>query len=869
MAFTRSSRKLAAACLLVLFSVMAHAGSTFTWSGAVNDWDWTDCGNYAGDIGSLPADGDEVELPAGTQVYVTNAASYAVVKNLKRIRPLAKDVVANFFVEEGSSETINCAFNYSGKDGNSSHRRFGILRKIGKGTLSLDSHKTDYVKSGLRDYTAGLLAEEGCLVLMPSKSTSDNARYGSLIVSNAATVVLSPGGDASFYGLYGDGTITNGSSSANLAVGDTELTPTETQEFSGRICGDIRWYSDGRIMLTGTNNVMRSANGFSASGNAGKGEAGPGVTGLLKLGNSGEPSSAGVTAGGLVTRGNGGGFLYLGKGEESDLGFTVWDCSSGPSFFDAGAFGGLKLSGGLSTSAGTANQMLFVLAGTNQVPVEWSGEVLFRTGNCSFHITKRGTGAWWLRSAASHMHGVFAVENGTLMFDSIAPAGTDCSLGCADVLKEAICGAPKDLPDVPYAFALGTETTEGALEYKGTEDVVCSTRPISLFGKGRLVNSTTNGFDFAGISSKTNVEGTLTLDGAADSGANVLRELTDGDGMTSLVKDGEGTWTLADTNGSFSGSVIVRKGTLRISAPAYTWYRWTIRKANAGEVQVWNFGLYDANDDLQSGGLVRVSSFAQLQPGTCLEYSDSGFDVAQTASHVDSLFADSVKRWWGWTKDGRSVVTNDESTWMHAYMRLPQGANPVTSYDFINSRFSGRNILAYTLYGSADGESWDELDVVDSVGGNNQYWYFGGGYKPSGTTEEVAAAISHHEGGRAINAYPQVLARPFAKSSGVQVAAGATLEATGCGAELSSLVVDMAGMGTIRNFTLPKNGTIEVLSGSKAEGDLPGTYENVVGLENVRNWTVKINGKIKTGASVTYVNGKLQLIRSGLMLIVR
>lgn len=844
-------------------------GETYTWSGAVNDWNWAEPGNYAGGSGNLPADGDEVELPAGTQVYVTNAASYAVVRNLKRIRPLAKDVVANFFVGEDASETVNCAFNYFGKDSIAMHRRYGTLRKIGKGTLALDSLNSDYVKSGQRDYYACLLAEEGTLVLMPSKPTSNvNARYGSLVVSNAATVVLSPGGDATFCGLYGDGTITNGTASASLNATDTAQTPTETQEFSGRICGDIRWYSSARILLTGTNNVMRSSNGFSVSENNGSGESGPGVTGLLKLGNLGEASSAGVTEGGLVTRGGGGGFLYLGKGESSDLSLTVWECIAGPSFFDAGATGGLKLSGNLNTSAGTSVQDLFVLTGDNAVPVEWNGTVHYRAGNCSFHITKRGTGAWWLRSAASHMHGVFAVENGTLMFDSIAPAGTDCSLGCADVLREPICGVPAELPAVPYAFTLGTATTEGALEYKGAADAVCSTRPISLFGKGRLVNSTTNGFDFAGVSSKTDVEGTLTLDGAAGSGANVLRELTDGDGTTSLVKEGSGTWTLADTNGSFSGSVVVKEGTLRVGVPAYAWYRWSIRAAGGGTtVQVWNFGLYDSENDSQSGGLVRVSSLDDLRPGTCLEYSDSGFSSAQSATHVDNLFADSIKRWWGW--GSTAVDVNDESTWLHAYMHLPEGANPVVSYDFINSRFSGRNLTAYTLYGSTDGVNWDELDKVDSVGGSNQYWYFNGGAMPSGTAEEVAAALAHHECGKTIKAYPAELIRPFAKASGVQVAAGATLEATGCGAELSSLVVDTAGMGTIRNFTLPENGTIEILSETKPGGDLPGTYENVTGLENVGNWTVKINGTVKPGATVEYVNGKLRLYLPGSVLIVR
>lgn len=869
-------RKAGVAIVAAALSAAATAGGeTYTWSGAVNDWNWAEPGNYAGGSGDLPADGDEVELPAGTQVYVTNAASYAVVRNLKRIRPLAKDVVANFFVGEDASETVKCAFNYFGKDSIATHRRYGTLRKIGKGTLALDSLNSDYVKSGYRDYYACLLAEEGTLVLMPSKPTSNaNARYGSLVVSNAATVVLSPGGDASFCGLYGDGTITNGTASANLNATDTAQTPTETQEFSGRICGDIRWYSSARILLTGTNNVMRASNGFSTCENNGRGESGPGVTGLLKLGNLGEASSAGVTESGLVTRGGGGGFLYLGKGESSGLNMTVWECSAGPSFFDAGATGGLKLSGNLNTCPGTDVQDLFVLTGDNAVPVEWSGTVQYRTGDCSYHITKRGTGAWWLRSAASHMHGVFAVENGTLMFDSIAPAGTDCSLGCADVLREPICGVPAELPAVPYAFTLGTATTEGALEYKGAADAVCSTRPISLFGKGRLVNSTTNGFDFAGVSSKTDVEGTLTLDGAAGSGANVLRELTDGDGTTSLVKEGSGTWTLADTNGSFSGSVVVKEGTLIVGAPTYTWYKWEIRQndgdASTSYVQAYHFGLYDENNNRQNAFLEQAASVSALLPGTCIATAPRGYANYNSSTPVVNLFVDTVARWGGKLKDAAIISPEDDTTWISVYMRLPSGAKPIASYDWGYSNANPhRKVKAYALFGSIDGVSWDKLDTVDSIDAvGDKRWFFAMGYA-TGTEAEVAAAINHHEGGKSINAYPQVVARPFAKSSGVQVAAGATLEATGCGAELSSLVVDTAGMGTIRNFTLPENGTIEILSETKPGGDLPGTYENVTGLENVGNWTVKINGTVKPGATVEYVNGKLRLYLPGSVLIVR
>ena len=71
-------RLLTMLCAAAICAVTAFGVSTNTWkaAGRVNDWDWTEPGNFV--EGVAPEAGDSVKLPASTDIFVTNAASLSI-----------------------------------------------------------------------------------------------------------------------------------------------------------------------------------------------------------------------------------------------------------------------------------------------------------------------------------------------------------------------------------------------------------------------------------------------------------------------------------------------------------------------------------------------------------------------------------------------------------------------------------------------------------------------------------------------------------------------------------------------------------------------------------------------------------------------
>ena len=876
---SRFSKTASALCAAALAAAMpaATAADVNVWTGAVNDWDWTEPQNFQN---GAPAAGDEVQLPAGTSVHVTNDASYAVVTTLKRLRPMAKSVVVHFDVPAGRERDVDCAINYAGNLGSATHSRYGTVVKTGGGTLTLTSKRDEYYKTGARDYITALTVEEGVLRGPTNFTTSSTYVMGCLTVSNNAAFHMPSCNMFRSFGLFGgpESLVTNAlQSSVDYDVANTDKGVAEPSVFAGAIGGKIRWYASGRVMLTGTRNTMPSDMGVTL--NNGAGEAGSGVTGLMTFGMRGQPSSAG--AGSLfLTRTGGGGFLYLGNGETTDRGVQLWDSTSGPSFIDGGAHGGLLWTGGLTSSSDTHKQHLFFLTGSNSVPCQWSGTVQFRDrdGGCSAHIAKRGTGTWWLRSAASGMRGVWAVDNGTLMFDSIAERGVDCSLGRATVLKEARSDFPSNMTDVAYAFTLGTATTEGALDYRGATAALCTTRPALLKGAGRIVNSSAADFAFAGVSSADGVEGTLVLDGGVDATNNVVSAVSDGGGVTSVAKEGAGTWKLGDANCAFSGDVAVRAGKLKVAgALPFTWYKWTITRGNASDkvIGCYEFALYDEEGVRQNGGLTYSSSpAASLAPGQAgieLGYPNATFSWTVGKVDVGALFDDNTPRWT--LLASTNTVTYkpayaDPQSWISVVMRLPQGAKPVASYDFAPfSNGNTRRILGYILYGSVDGVNWEVVDDdyaanLTSLPSSENIWYFS-------RTAQTAGTASPHEGGKAIRSLSQTATAPLAGVRSVSVAEGAVLEAEYGAAELSSLRIDATGAGTLRNIAFAESGTLDVANLPHGCSVLPGTYENCTGLENIENWALTFDGGDPRTKRVRCVGGALHIVRSETVLFFR
>lgn len=58
-------------------------------------------------------------------------------------------------------------------------------------------------------------------------------------------------------------------------------------------------------------------------------------------------------------------------------------------------------------------------------------------------------------------------------------------------------------------------------------------------------------------------------------------------------------------------------------------------------------------------------------------------------------------------------------------------------------------------------------------------------------------------------------------------------------------------------------------TGRAASLPLPGTYLNVTGLENVKNWTVALNGEAKANVRAVVSGGSIMIVKKGLILSIR
>ena len=231
------------------------------WSGAVDNYDWTNAGNYQG---GLPSSGDTVALPNGASVHLNDAASFALVNTLGGITP-ASNAMLTVTLDTGVTNTLEVPFTaYPAV----TSPYYGRLVKTGGGTLFLNSMKLDNGQSGDKchylDYYCRLDINEGA-VAMNQNAGSKNGQIGVVTVSAGAT--LYPYADPSaqltfevcatyFAEMWGSGSI-RAMTKPYAAYKyfwlhpDYSLTQADSV-FEGVIGEDLSIFVNGRWQLTGT-----------------------------------------------------------------------------------------------------------------------------------------------------------------------------------------------------------------------------------------------------------------------------------------------------------------------------------------------------------------------------------------------------------------------------------------------------------------------------------------------------------------------------------------------------------------------------------------------------------------------------------------
>lgn len=724
----------------------------------------------------------------------------------------------------------------------------GTLVKEGTGRLQWQARSsTHYAHSAT-------VVNNGVVALGSSPTWLGDYNFGSFTLNAPGAVETLINGNTQIFNLWGDGTVTNASTSG----GPWQLRITRGPcEFSGRICGNIRYYSQAEVALTGTNSTFAGNFAIHSSGGAG-------ITSVKKIGISGQPSSIG-RAPEVDIRENGGTFRYLGTGEATDKRFLLY-----PSFnravIDGGQHGGVTFNGAWNCSGARLNRL--ALNGTNASPCVFNGaykESMDRGTNYSTYIAKEGPGTWIFKHNSSRSNrGVIDVREGTLQFESIAEAGQNCSLGLSDLLFADVISTPTNGLGVPYAFSLGTPSTIGTLEYIGVERGMCSTRKLVLQGDGRLKSDHAQLAFNGGVQSLTAGAKTLYIAGSA---TNILGTVADGAGTVGITKEGTGTWILSRTN-TFSAPLQVNEGQLILDKRGYTYYKLNLRQKNYGNtisdtnIELTEFALYSADGVRRNLNLVLngTNNVAGLNPGQFCPMASYQDYATRRSSNLFDANPNSQ-----WTVISVPFLPNTPIT---LAMRLVDGTPPITGYDLQYwSAAADRYLSGWSIEGSRDGLTWDLLDTVTNfapippatVAGSTKWWYSTGTESPTSDFR-----ISD---GKLTNAQLKTGVK-------VSVAAGAKLTILGGDEPLSTLSVDCdAGGGTISNLFLTPTGRFD-LTGTSIQAlnfTVPLTINGLVNPEHLNNWSTYINGELIKGARLSWNanTSTLRVVTLGTILILR
>lgn len=837
---------------LSLLTAGAVSAETLTWVKGATDL--TSSASYS--PAQMPQKGDILRIVDADVTLTVDDAALATLSLFENVQlDEGQGASATLVVTVSADAELGCFVN---KGGNQPR---GTFVKRGAGLLSL----RDTMES--QAYNTTFKVEGGTLELPRSIARYRHFICGDMAVEDGATLSLPMAGNLRCSRLIGAGVVSN-------SVSGTQVQPTymdtEPGVFAGRFVGNLSYFASGHQYLTGTETATPgNARPFGYNGGT------AGILGFARLGNADEPSSLGkgatlgFFADGVCC------YRYLGVGETSNktLAFHPQPGFVQPETIDAGATGGLVLTGNWLHDAGDS-QMRLVLTGSNAVPCRILGRFTGRSQNgtnYSWYVTKRGTGTWNFESTdASGLRGPLAVENGTVAFTTLNEKGVACSLGTSSELWADAYGP--QLTSVDYAFLLGSDTAVGTLAHIGAEVARCTTRPFRLTGVGGRVSADGAALKLGDFASAVAGDTTLTLAGANGAANNVAWSIADGAGRVSVVKDGSNTWTL-DGAQTFSGDLTVRAGTLVVryaDGQPFKWLRLVIKETAAtcpryadqvpsypGRLQFANMKLLDAAGNRQLVGAALAADDKDI-PAGAVGY---GCDRARlgAAANQDISGAFNSSRWASFSGVGPQI--DKPATWVVCVFHLAEDAPEITSFNFQTRWGTGSDYwactpTAFALEGSADGVTWTELYAEDAweVPAGNNAWISGDANKPLEFTR------------RAVNGTVDCLRNVGA----VRVAAGATLRNEGAETTLTALCIDATDAGTLEGFTLAEAGELQVVNlPDEWLVRLPGDYVDVKGLANLENWTLKRSDGRLLPYGVEVRDGSVFLRRRGLLMIIK
>ena len=889
-----------------LFSAMVSSGaSDFTWTDETGDHKWSTPGNW--NPQSVPTPGKTVEIVKNKPEIIVDNDSVASFAAVAEITHSAQTPITYVLLDVTTNVTLKCRL--------TGYASFRLKNDV---TVSVDNNAE-------QNFLGFQILECGTFVMPKVAHASGRGyQYGRFSVSNEATLVVAEKSTCYFYDLKCYGTLKN-ATSTKRSVSPTLSSATNPSIIAGTVEGPISVDGNKVVWVTGDAKPDLAFSMYCSGS-----EAICGMSSFAVIGGttSFEPEYDGFhflylgTTGETTTKD----FLYTGRNTHGSAGYWKY-----PMVMDAGEFGGVTFTGAIrpyytDNSARYSNRLVFQGSNTN-APCVLRGS--FPVGDIAYsytyftnltqYVTKRGTGIWRFaepngldyKLVRRQLMGTFAVQEGTLQFDSIFEKGVSSAIGFSRTTQSEYKGPFDPTKDVDYAYLLGTvktnengevvSATAGKMEFTGTNACTATTRPFRLLGNGAIGNAGTSRIALGDFMSITNGEKTLTLDGETNDFGDAIKDVRDGTGTVSVVKAGAGTWKLTGEL-SFSGDLKVKGGTLVVANPtnrqAYKWFRFT-KKQGYGTTAWFPLGklaFYDANGKRQGMGLkhkcpatgyqipycdyqnaaentVMLGRWGYLyyikSAGTWLEQLCS--DNASAAAFVTCVFLDSGQK--------RTTRLDDPDSWIPVVARLPDTTPEIVSYDLVSPKsrtdtYCGKDgwPAYWSLEGSPDGVFWDRLDEKANVcPENDNSWYSDGQLFVAGETRKYDAGDATPKGFPIASARAPRTDTALANVRSVSVAAGATLVGEGRVRTLDALEVSASGMGTIEGFALAEAGSIDFTGVDETAKEIviPADFSKLPDWMNLAGWSFTVNGEENAKFAMSVGPDGFRLCKKGLMLILR
>lgn len=880
------------------FSIISSAygeAATFILNNSLSetDIDWTAKESYV-DASHAPTEGDTVVIPAGMVAKLSGAdeESWALVSSLKRVTP---EDGASFTVDVPSGEAVlGCRISWYTENVEPSALK-GRLVKTGSGALLLQ-RRDDLFDDGkyFVDYYVNFDVQAGAVKLPTGETDAKGYRVGGINIAEGAEFYIPNWGSGKndkiliLRSLSGYGTLVSLNSNRER-VNYPESPGYGKSVFYGAFKGKIYVTYGADFEYRGSSPDL--------------------TTGATRVDNN-----ATLSVAHSIVSGNIGGYgtvKYIGDDPSSFVPREVW--LTDYFTFDSGIAGDIKFTADVTAGDGNKLHSLTLAGENSETHSTFANQVYTNKPGAVIHLVKRGPGAWMLQhSNKCQLNGGIDVENGTLMFETIAEKGVVSSLGLSTELYSNVVATVKDKYKVPWAFLLGGDGTEGMLEYVGEKAAKCSTRPFAVRSAGGVANEAVDiahtlslsGFSAAGYGNKT-----LVL-GGGNAGCNIASEISDkkysadNKGSLGLAKRGSGAWMLSGDQ-SFSGPLEIKEGTLVVdnipAAAPFRYFRFYIKengwsacenntadgyyvtvkdsdsKTNSGkEYRTANLArlhFYDQNGDLAVSNCVGSSYWPMadfLLPENTVTYTGENLPDVIHAGITNIFRSSSGDTTRGSVRFQKQPTLGDESTWGCVAIRVPDDAPEVHGYDIRTyecgypfGNYSGRALVSWEIHGSADGVNYEKLHEVNSFkvwggknGTSNCYWAYD-------QTNAVSFASSHADGrffafSKTRSAKTAPASELLGNVSYISVEPGAVLDVRGDALEVKSIKVGASGMGQLKNVRLAESGQIEFSAEPKNEMLFPADLSHVVNAGNLSKWKLIMDGE-------SYPSGRLSVTDSGIV----